>query len=45
MCRTQANYMVWRYVKGLMSYMDRRAKAIQLEYEKVLTGKKTQSPR
>lgn len=43
--RTQANYMMWRYVKGLMSYLDKRAKAIQLDYERVLTGKKTQSPR
>jgi hypothetical protein len=44
-CRVQANYMMWRYAKGLLSYLDKRAKAIQLDYEKVLTGKKTESPR
>jgi hypothetical protein len=37
--------MMWRYAKGLLSYLDKRAKAIQLDYEKVLTGKKTESPR
>jgi hypothetical protein len=44
-CRVQANYMMWRYAKGLLSYLDKRAKAIQLDYERVLTGKKTESPR
>jgi neprilysin len=43
--RVQANYMLWRYIKSMMSYLDRRALDIKLDYDKVLSGKSQQSPR
>jgi len=43
--RAQANYIVWRNVKFAMSYLNKEAAAIKLEYSKVLTGKAQEAPR
>ena len=43
--RVQANYLVWRYVKSMMPYLDRKALDIKLAYDKVLSGKSQQAPR
>jgi hypothetical protein len=36
---------MWRYMSSLMSYMDKRANSILLNYSKVMYGKKTDAPR
>ncbi len=43
--RTQANYLVWRYMRSLLSYMDRKANSILLNYARVIFGKKAKAPR
>jgi hypothetical protein len=45
MNRTQANYLVWRYMRSLLSYMDRKANTILLNYARVIFGKKAKAPR
>ncbi len=45
MGRTQANYLMWRYMRSLLSYMDRKANTILLNYARVIFGKKTKAPR
>ncbi len=43
--RTQANYLMWRYMRSLLSYMDRKANSILLNYARVIFGKKAKAPR
>merc|ERR1719495_2430217 len=43
--RVVANYMIWRYIKSTMSYLDKDAREIVLDYSKVITGKEQQAPR
>jgi len=43
--RVVANYMIWRYIKSTMSYLDKDAREIVLDYSKVITGKETTPPR
>jgi len=43
--RVLANHMMWRFIKSTVSYLDKEALNIQLEYSKVLTGKEQQAPR
>ena len=41
----KAFYFSNRYVKDMMPYSDKRARAILVEYNRVLTGKETEPPR
>jgi len=43
--RVQANYIMWRVVKSAMNFMNEEASEIQLEYNKVITGKAQKAPR
>jgi membrane metallo-endopeptidase-like protein 1 len=43
--RVQANYMMWRFIKTSLVFMDEEARDFSLEYTKALTGKETESPR
>ncbi|XP_023343223.1 neprilysin-2 isoform X2 [Eurytemora carolleeae] len=43
--RVQANYLVWRALMSLMLFNDKTAQNIELEYCKLLTGKKVIPPR
>ncbi|XP_023346897.1 neprilysin-2 isoform X3 [Eurytemora carolleeae] len=43
--RVQANYLLWRFIKGMVSFSDKEARQIQLKYNMVLTGKEQESPR
>ena len=43
--RVVANYMIWRCIKSTMSYLDKDAREIVLDYSKVITGKETTPPR
>jgi len=43
--RVIANYMVWRYIKSSMSFLDKKAIKIVLDYSKVISGKETIPPR
>jgi len=40
-----ANYMMWRFVKSMMSYADKEGLDIRQTYSKVITGKETIPPR
>jgi hypothetical protein len=37
--RIQANYLMWRNARSLMSYLDARARDIVLQLDTALTGK------
>ena len=43
--RVQSNYQVWRYIKSILSLMDKEVRQIQLKFSKALTGKEELSPR
>ena len=43
--RVQANYIIWRNIKDSMLYLNEEALEIQLEYNKVITGKAQKAPR
>jgi len=43
--RVQANYIIWRNIKSSMIYLNEKALEIQLEYNKVITGKAQKAPR
>ena len=43
--RVVANYMMWRYVKSVVSFLDRGAQDIGLNYSKVLYGQSKAPPR
>jgi len=43
--RVVANYMMWRYIESMVSYLDKDALAIRFIYNKVLHGQSQESPR
>jgi len=43
--RVVANYMMWRYVKSMVSFLGESTLAIIQDYSKVLSGKRKESPR
>jgi len=43
--RVIANYMMWRYIKSSMPFLDKQALGIVHDYNKVITGKETIPPR
>jgi len=43
--RSVANYMVWRYVKYMMTFTDKEGLDIKLAYDSILSGKQSKSPR
>jgi len=43
--RAVANYMVWRYVKYMMTFTDKEGLDIKLAYDSILSGKQSKSPR
>ena len=43
--RTQANYLLWRTARHLLNFLDTKARAIQLTFEKAITGKEATAAR
>ena len=43
--RVQANYLIWRNVMYVASYLDEAVSGIKIRYDKALTGKAQKSPR
>ena len=44
-CRTQANYVVWRGAAASVMYMNEAARKLQLDYITAMTGKGEREPR